>query len=75
LSTLIDVGGFHLPCSEVARGHSIGFSAWPRKQATDRPIEFNEFNPEFRAEFSLEDARRDIAWLRTTGELNTMKLS
>jgi len=53
----------------------VGFSAWPRKQATDRPIEFNEFNPEFKAEFSLEDARRDIVGLRATGELDTMKLS
>jgi hypothetical protein len=53
----------------------LGFSAWPRKQATDRPIEFNEFNPEFKAEFSLEDARRDIVRLRATGELDTMKMS
>jgi hypothetical protein len=53
----------------------LGFSAWPRKQATDRPIEFNEFNLEFKAEFSLEDARRDIVRLRATGELNTMNLS
>jgi hypothetical protein len=53
----------------------LGFSAWPRKQATDRPIEFNEFNPEFKAEFSLEDARCDIVRLRATGELDTMKLS
>src|SRR5215472_15831905 len=53
----------------------LGFSAWPRKQATDRPIEFNEFNSEFKAEFCLEDARRDIVRLRATGELDTMKLS
>jgi hypothetical protein len=31
----------------------LGFSAWPRRQATDRPIEFNEFNPEFKVEFSM----------------------
>jgi hypothetical protein len=49
----------------------LGFSAWPRKQAIDRPIEFNEF----RVEFSMEDARRDIVRLRGTGELDTMKLS
>jgi len=53
----------------------FGFSAWPRKQATDCPIEFNEFNPEFNAGFSLEDARRDIVRLRANGELDTMKLS
>jgi len=53
----------------------LGFSAWPRKQTTDRSTEFNEFNPEFRAEFSLEDARHDIIQLRATGQLDTMKLS
>ena len=49
----------------------LGFSVWPRKLATDRPIEFNEF----RAEFSLEDARHDIVQLKATGELDTMMLS
>ena len=49
----------------------LGFSAWPRRQATERPIEFNEFNPEF----SLEDARRDLVRLRGSGALDRMKLS
>jgi hypothetical protein len=53
----------------------LGFSVWPRKQVTDRPTEFNEFNSEFRAEFSLEDARHDIIQLKATGQLDTMKLS
>jgi hypothetical protein len=33
------------------------------------------FNPEFKAEFILEDARRDIVRLRGTGDLDAMKLS
>jgi hypothetical protein len=49
----------------------LGFSAWPRSQTTDRPIEFNEF----KAGFNLEDARRDLVQLRTARELDTMKLS
>jgi hypothetical protein len=53
----------------------LGFSAWPRSQTTDRPIEFKEFNPEFKAEFIMEEARRDIVRLRDAGELDTMKLS
>jgi hypothetical protein len=53
----------------------LGFSAWPRRQATDCPIEFNEFNPEFKAGFSLEDARRDLVQLRASSELDAMKLS
>jgi hypothetical protein len=53
----------------------LGCSAWPRKQVTDPPIEFNEFNPEFKVEFGIEDARRDIVRLRGIGKLDTMKLS
>ena len=46
----------------------LGFSAWPRRQGTDLPIEF-------KAGFSLEDARRDLVQLRASGELDAMKLS
>jgi len=38
---------------------------------TDRQIEFNEF----KAGFSLEDARRDLVQLRASSELDAMKLS
>jgi hypothetical protein len=53
----------------------LGFSAWPGRQAIDRPIEFNEFNPEFKAGFSMDDARRDLVRLRASSELDAMKLS
>jgi hypothetical protein len=48
----------------------LGFSA-----ATDRPVEFNEFNPAFKPRFSLEDARADIVQLKDAGKLSTMNLS
>jgi hypothetical protein len=62
-------------------GLSLGFAYWPardaasRKQATDRSIEFNEFNCEFKVKFSLEDARADIVRLKDAGKLNAMNLS
>jgi hypothetical protein len=62
-------------------GLSLGFAYWPardagsRRQATDCPVEFNEFNPEFKARFRLEDARADIVGLQDAGKLNTMNLS
>ena len=49
----------------------LGFSAWPRKQATELPVAFNKIQPEF----SVDDARRDIIQLRVSGELDGMMLS
>jgi hypothetical protein len=49
----------------------LGFGAWPRKQPPEPPIEFKRIQPEF----SVDDARRDIVQLRTSGELDGMRLS
>ena len=49
----------------------LGFSAWPRKQPPEPPVEFNRIQPEF----SVDDARRDIVQLRASGELDGMRLS
>jgi Homeodomain-like domain len=49
----------------------LGLSAWPRKHPTERHIEFNRIQPEF----SMEDARRDIVQLGTSGALDGMRLS
>jgi hypothetical protein len=49
----------------------LGFSAWPRKQPTGLPVEFNRIQ----REFSMDDARRDIVQLIASGELDGMRLS
>jgi len=49
----------------------LGFSAWPRKQATEHPVESNKIQ----TGFNVDDARSDVIRLRATGELDRMKLS
>ena len=49
----------------------LGFSAWPRKQPAELPVEFNRIQPEV----TLDDARLDIVQLRVDGELDGMRLS
>jgi len=57
----------------------LGFSAWPRKsvaaEPADHPANSNKIQPELYPEFTLNDARRDLARLRVTGELDNMKMS
>jgi hypothetical protein len=52
----------------------LGFSAWPRMQANDNQIEFNEFSPEFKAA-SHDEARADIVRLKAIGQLDGLKLN
>jgi hypothetical protein len=53
----------------------LGFSAWPRKQVHDDASMFHDVPNGTSLEFTLDDARRDIAHLRVTGQLDEMKLS
>src|SRR5262249_25570312 len=56
--------------SQVINGPRPTFLSWTASQLT---VKLNSMN--FKAGFSLEDARRDLVQLRASSELDAMKLS
>src|SRR5262249_20345606 len=53
----------------------FGFGARPRRREKERPTEPPLDSAEFRAEFSMDEARQDVLQLSANGVLNKMNLN